>query len=61
MIFGINTSRDISKLSQISLAQRLLKLRVNDNFEISIMVFIPDITTNRAITYTNNKEALVLS
>ena len=28
MIFGINTSRDISKLFQISLAQRLVKLRI---------------------------------
>ena len=27
MIFGINTTRDISKLSQISLAYRLVKLR----------------------------------
>ena len=28
MIFGINTIRDISKLSQISLAQRLVELRI---------------------------------
>ena len=28
MIFGINTTRDISKLSQISLAHRLVKLRI---------------------------------
>ena len=28
MIFGINTTRDISKLSQISLAQRLVKLPI---------------------------------
>ena len=28
MIFGINTTRDISKLSQISLAYRLVKLRI---------------------------------
>ena len=28
MIFGINTTRDISKLSQISLASRLVKLRI---------------------------------
>ena len=38
MIFGINTTRDISKLSQISLA-----------FEISRVVFMPNITTNHAI------------
>ena len=42
VIFGINTTRDISKLSQISLA-----------FEISRVVFMPNITTNHAITYTN--------
>ena len=28
MIFGINTTRDIPKLSQISLARRLVKLRI---------------------------------
>ena len=28
MIFGINTTRDISKLSQISPAYRLVKLRI---------------------------------
>ena len=28
MIFGINTTHDISKLSQISLAYRLVKLRI---------------------------------
>ena len=43
MIFGINTTRDISKLSQITY----------NNFEISRVVFMPNITTNHAITYTN--------
>ena len=28
MIFGTNNTRDISKLSQISLAERLVKLRI---------------------------------
>ena len=28
MLFGINATRDISKLSQISLAPRLVKLRI---------------------------------
>ena len=37
------TTRDISKLSQI----------MHNNFEISLMVFMPNITTNHAITYTN--------
>ena len=50
MIFGINTTRDISKLSQITY----------NNFEISLVVFMPNIATNHAITYTylrkrNNK------
>ena len=44
MIFGINTTCDISKLSQITY----------NNFEISLVVFIPNITTNHAITYTND-------
>ena len=52
MIFGINTTRDISKLSLISLAYRLVKITYN-NFEISLVVFMPNITTNHAITYTN--------
>ena len=43
MIFGINTTCDISKLSQITY----------NNFEISLVVFMPNITTNHAITYTN--------
>ena len=43
MIFGINTTRDISKLSQITY----------NNFEISLLVFMPNITANHAITYTN--------
>ena len=43
VIFGINTTRDISKLSQITY----------NNFEISLVVFMPNITTNHAITYTN--------
>ena len=38
MIFGINTTHDISKLSQISK---------------SLVVFMPNITTNHAITYAN--------
>ena len=53
MIFGINTTRDISKLSQISLAQRLVKLRVT--ILKSLVVFMPNMTTNHAITYTNLK------
>ena len=44
--FGINTSRDISKLSQITY----------NNFEISLVVFMPPITTNHAITYANTAE-----
>ena len=43
-IFGINTTGDISKLSQITY----------NNFEISLVVFMPNITTNHAITYTNH-------
>ena len=40
MIFGIKTTSDISKLSQISLAKRLVKFRQYNNFEISLMVLI---------------------
>ena len=48
MIFGINTTRDISKLSQISRA-----VITYNNFKISVVVFMPNITINHAITYTN--------
>ena len=43
MIFRINTTRDISKFSQITY----------NHFEIPLVVFMPKITTNHAITYTN--------
>ena len=42
MIFGLNTTCDISKLSQITY----------NNFEISLVVFMPNIITNHAITTT---------
>ena len=45
MIFGINSTRDISKLTA-----REIKY---NNFEISLEVFMPNITKNHAITYTN--------
>ena len=50
MTSGINTTLDISKLSQISLAA--CEITYN-NFKISLVVFMPNITTNHAITYTN--------
>ena len=42
MIFGINTTPDISKL-------------MYNNFEISHVVFMPNITTNHAIAYTKSE------
>ena len=54
MIFCINTTRGISKLSQISLAKRDVKLGITISiFNFSPVVFMPNITTNHAITYTN--------
>ena len=41
VIFGITTTSDISKLSQLY-----------HNFEISLVLIMPNITTNHAITYT---------
>ena len=54
MIFDINTTRDISKLSQNSLALTAREITYN-NFEISLMEFMPNITTKHSIiiTYTN--------
>ena len=40
VIFGINTTRDISKLFQITY----------NNFDISLAVFTPNIITNHAVT-----------
>ena len=50
MIFGINTTSYVSKLSQVTYK----------NFERSLMVFIPNITTNHAITNLNKYFALVM-
>ena len=41
VIFGITTTCDISKLSQLY-----------HNLEISLVLFMPNITTNHAISYT---------
>ena len=46
MVFRINTTCDISKFSQIS----------DNNFEISFVVFMPNIITNHAITYIKKRE-----
>ena len=51
MIFDINTTSDISKLSQISRAVRRVKLRITVSKYHSW--YMPNITTNHAITYTN--------
>ena len=48
MIFGINTTRDISKLSQISRA-----ITYNKLFQNITSGIYANITTNHAITYTN--------
>ena len=53
VIFGINITRDISKLSQISLLNVTAREIMCNNFEISLVVFMPNITTNHAITSTN--------
>ena len=44
MIFGINTTSDISKLSQI----------LYNNFQILLVAFMPNITTNHAISCTKS-------
>ena len=48
MTFGINTTYDISKLSQISITYNNLEII------LSFVVFMPNITKNHAITYTNS-------
>ena len=59
----VNATHDISKLCQIPLAKLLVKLGILTrqtareiryiNFEISLVIFMPNITTNHAITFTN--------
>ena len=44
---------DISKLSQILLDKWLVKLRITISKNISLLVFMPNISTNDAITYMN--------
>ena len=46
-MWKLQTFCDISKFSQISITF--------NNSEISLVVFMPNITTNHAITYTNLK------
>ena len=57
MIFGINTTRDISKLSQISLAYWLVKLRITISkyhswylCQISLQIMLLPILTHRLQT-----------
>ena len=57
LLFAYTTTRerfvilsDISKLSQISY----------NNFEISLVVFMPNITTNNAITYITYTNIILL-
>ena len=44
MTFGINTTRDISKLSQNFTRLTAREITYND-FEISLVVFMPNIST----------------
>ena len=61
----MNTTCGISKLSQIQSCITPLTAReiMYNNFEISLVVFMPNITTNHAITYTNccTEELLITS
>ena len=52
----MNTTCGISKLSQIQSCITRLTAReiMYNNFEISLVVFMPNVTTNHVITYTNN-------
>ena len=51
----MNTTSGISKLSQIQSCITRLTAReiIYNNFEISLVVFMPNVTTNHVITYTN--------
>ena len=55
MIFGINTTRRYFKIVSNFTPSSAREITYN-NFDISLVVFMPNITTkmNHAITYTNN-------
>ena len=54
MIFGINTTND-NYFKVVSNFTRLTAREITyNNFEISLVVSIPNITTNHSITYTNH-------
>ena len=51
MIFGINTTRDLKIVSHFT---RLTAGEIiYNNFEISLVVFMPNIAKNYATTFTN--------
>ena len=56
MISGINTTRDISKIIVSNFTRLMAREITYNNCKISLVVFIPNITTNHAITYTCMEE-----
>ena len=55
MTFGINTTRGISKIVSQFTHLTAREMTYN-NFEISLVVFMPNISINHAITYTNSQD-----
>ena len=53
MIFGIKYHSWYFKIAS-NLTRLTAREITYNNFEISLVVFMPNITTNHAITYTNN-------
>ena len=51
-LYSLNTTRDTSKLSQ-NFARLTAREITYNNFEMSLVLFMPNITTNHAITYTD--------
>ena len=56
VILGINTARDIFKIASNFTRLMASEIKYN-NFEISLVVFMPNIATNHAITYTNDHQS----
>ena len=59
----ILTVRTVTKLSETknsveNMIERKNNYNYVNNFEISLVVFMPNITTNHAITYTNTKRGI---
>jgi hypothetical protein len=51
---GINSTRDVWKFAKLDSPRRLVQFL--QNFQISLVLLIPNCTRHRMITYTNTRQ-----